>query len=112
MRKVKVGDFGISKTLTESQDFEAESRVGTSCYYPPEIIFGNRYSWEADIWGIGCLLLEMILLKRPTYTYKLLIKKFNQDDFKKLCSNFKSEFFKELLNGILVIDAKKRLHIN
>ncbi|GAB6029041.1 Serine/threonine-protein kinase Nek8 [Chamberlinius hualienensis] len=59
---VKLGDFGISIILfTRSQ---AETIVGTPCYLSPEQCEGKKYNKKSDMWSLGCILYEMVTLKR------------------------------------------------
>ena len=32
---------------------------------PPEVILGKPYDHKADVWAIGVVLYEMIMLKKP-----------------------------------------------
>jgi len=61
---VKLGDFGISKTLETGINF-VKTFIGTPSYMPPEVCSGEPYGFKADIWAIGCTLYEMTNLKRP-----------------------------------------------
>ncbi|XP_044169608.1 serine/threonine-protein kinase Nek9-like [Acropora millepora] len=60
---VKLGDFGIATILKGSKDM-AESVVGTPYYMSPEIIQGQRYNQKSDMWALGCVLYEMLTLKK------------------------------------------------
>lgn len=50
---LKIGDFGYSKNQHQS----LETQVGTTCYFPPEILdrHSGPYTLAADIWTLGCL---------------------------------------------------------
>lgn len=49
----------IQKSLeTSSQD--ATSRVGTLNYISPETMLGLPYSFPTDVWGLGCILYELM----------------------------------------------------
>lgn len=61
---VKLGDFGIAKTLEHTHDM-AKSAVGTPLYCSPEICMGKMYNSKSDIWSLGCILYELMSLKRP-----------------------------------------------
>lgn len=61
---MKITDFGISKQLDETQDF-ATTNVGTPFYMAPELCYGTGYCFKVDIWGLGCLLFEMLMNKKP-----------------------------------------------
>jgi len=50
---VVISDFGISTVLKEGS--RANTFCGTSFYLAPEIIQKNEYSYEVDLWSMGCL---------------------------------------------------------
>ena len=54
--QIKVIDFG-SATF---QDQYHSTIVSTRHYRAPEVILGLGWSFEADIWSIGCILVELI----------------------------------------------------
>ena len=60
---IKVGDFGVSKILKKGK--LASTVIGTPVYMSPEIINSNLYDHKIDIWSLGCVLYEMIMLKPP-----------------------------------------------
>jgi len=61
---VKLGDFGLSKQLSESV-YCATTNVGTPYYMSPEQVGGNKYDEKCDIWALGCIIHEMASLKVP-----------------------------------------------
>ena len=63
---VKLGDFGVARVLDSTQEL-ALTKVGTPCYIAPERCEGRPYSYEADVWGMGCLLYEL-LTTRPAFS--------------------------------------------
>lgn len=60
---VKVADFGLARTMKVLNDGESPdytNRVITIWYRPPELLLGSTdYGREVDIWGVGCLLMEL-----------------------------------------------------
>lgn len=62
----KLGDFGISKVLTETHQ-HAVSMVGTPFYLSPEMCLGRAYNHKSDVWALGCLLYELMSL-RPAFS--------------------------------------------
>jgi mitogen-activated protein kinase 15 len=57
--KVKVCDFGLSRTL-ESSFFNKPIMtefIATRWYRAPEVLFGSKsYSTKSDMWSLGCLI--------------------------------------------------------
>ena len=49
---VKLGDFGIARSLDNSLD-HAETQVGTPFYYSPEVCKGEPYNHKSDVWSLG-----------------------------------------------------------
>ena len=60
---VKLGDFGLSK-LIRGRDF-ASTYVGTPYYMCPEIYNGEKYTLEADVWAVGCVIYELCTHQPP-----------------------------------------------
>mmetsp|Transcript_20093 Transcript_20093/g.33397 ORF Transcript_20093/g.33397 Transcript_20093/m.33397 type:complete len:367 (+) Transcript_20093:64-1164(+) len=62
--QVKISDFGISSQLDSTNAF-CSTFVGTACYMAPERLSGGSYSYAADIWSFGLILLELALGSYP-----------------------------------------------
>lgn len=65
--QVKLSDFGIAKQVGESL---ASSLKGTPLYMAPEVLMTNEnskssYGFPADIWSLGCTVLELADGKPP-----------------------------------------------
>eukprot|EP00928_Gymnodinium_smaydae_P036717 TRINITY_DN25621_c0_g1_i2.p1 TRINITY_DN25621_c0_g1~~TRINITY_DN25621_c0_g1_i2.p1 ORF type:complete len:814 (-),score=167.37 TRINITY_DN25621_c0_g1_i2:73-2172(-) len=56
---LKLGDFGVAKALNSTGDL-ARTQIGTPFYMSPELINSKPYSYKSDIWGLGCVLYEII----------------------------------------------------
>lgn len=67
-RLLKLGDFGVSKTLKHQNDFTTTG-IGTAQYLSPEICTRQKYSYKSDIWSLGCVLYEMCALQ-PAFSGK------------------------------------------
>ena len=61
---VRLGDFGLSKVLSKTDDV-AEAQVGTPLYMSPELANGKPYDRGADVWAFGCTLFEAMSFKPP-----------------------------------------------
>jgi NIMA (never in mitosis gene a)-related kinase len=80
---VKLGDFGIAKVLSRfarmcvtgaaysladamicSTLEQAATSIGTPYYMSPEIMREKRYNHKSDMWSLGCVVYEMVALRR------------------------------------------------
>ncbi|KAL9085746.1 MAG: hypothetical protein Q9159_004515 [Coniocarpon cinnabarinum] len=61
---VYLADFGIAWRHADRASEEAHNKitdVGTTCYRPPEILFGRRdYNCSLDMWAAGCVAAEVV----------------------------------------------------
>ncbi|KAF9290482.1 G2-specific serine/threonine protein kinase [Mortierella alpina] len=64
-KNVKLGDFGLSRSLTNPQKAFAQTYVGTPFYMSPELINESVYDAKSDIWSLGCVVFEMCALQPP-----------------------------------------------
>ena len=64
---LKIGDFGISRFLSNSGAL-AQTQCGTPLYMSPEMAQGRAYTSAADVWALGCILYEMMSLSPPWLT--------------------------------------------
>ncbi|KAL4438410.1 hypothetical protein ABPG74_009449 [Tetrahymena malaccensis] len=60
----KISDFGFSKNIQEQDDI-AKTILGTKQTMAPELFENKRYTYSADIFGLGCILYYMIYQKYP-----------------------------------------------
>lgn len=63
---IKFCDMGLARSIIPESSRKMERprtpRVGSKFYMAPEVILGNpKYDYGADIWGIGCILAELLL---------------------------------------------------
>ena len=61
---VYLADFGIAWSPNDKGSEPADEKitdVGTTCYRPPELLFGDRkYGPALDMWAAGCVVAEMV----------------------------------------------------
>ncbi|KAE9618964.1 hypothetical protein Lal_00046993 [Lupinus albus] len=63
---IKLADFGASKHVAELATISgAKSMKGTPYWMAPEVILQTGHSFSADIWSVGCTLIEMATGKPP-----------------------------------------------
>ncbi|XP_059830540.1 mitogen-activated protein kinase kinase kinase 22 isoform X1 [Hypanus sabinus] len=64
---IKLGDFGASKRLQTicMSGTGIKSVTGTPYWMSPEVISGEGYGRKADVWSVGCTIVEMLTEKPP-----------------------------------------------
>jgi serine/threonine protein kinase len=80
---IKLGDFGLSRTLSSHEIAFAQTYVGTPYYMSPEIISSLPYTHASDIWALGCVLYEL-MTHSPPFTAKTqmgLFQKIKEGNF-------------------------------
>lgn len=110
--KVYLIDMGTAKELTNDTFFKTFTIIGTPHYMAPEVFEGNGYSFEVDLWSLGCLLYEFLCYGLPfgenasgdPYAVYTAIKKHNVT-FPKF---MKDEQAKSLINSLLIKQPKQR----
>ena len=68
---IKLGDFGISKVLENTND-QALTVQGTPYYMSPEVCESKPYNYASDVWALGCILYELCTLKHAFSSENLL----------------------------------------
>ncbi|OMJ81345.1 hypothetical protein SteCoe_18197 [Stentor coeruleus] len=94
--QVKLGDFGLARTISGNPQETYTNRVITLWYRPPELLLGaNQYSFEVDMWSAGCIIGE-ILARQPMFPEgdepKMLQKIYS------ICGTFNEETWPESCN--------------
>ncbi|XP_056122959.1 mitogen-activated protein kinase kinase kinase 2 [Rhinichthys klamathensis goyatoka] len=71
---VKLGDFGASRRLQTIclSGTGIKSVTGTPYWMSPEVISGEGYGRKADIWSIGCTVVEMLTQRPPWAEYEAM----------------------------------------
>ena len=112
---IKLIDFGNCEIFSNNFT-ETNRRIGTPSYLSPEIIDGENYSYETDIWSLGIIMYFMLSGKLP-FEGKSQIDIFNSIKNKFLNFNdrvwkYVSEDAKNLIKCMLIKNKNKRININ
>lgn len=65
---IKLGDFGLAKRVGNGEDGtlgRTRSICGTRNYLPPEMLTGQMYGTEADMWSFGVVVYRMLVGEFP-----------------------------------------------
>lgn len=105
---VKLGDFGISRVMTNTADM-ASTCVGTPSYLSPELCRDVPYSSKSDIWALGCLLYEMCSLRPPFAATNLLslFYKITKGEYDPV-ANVYSDSISSLIQSMLCLNPENR----
>ena len=105
---IKLGDFGISKVLENTND-QAMTVQGTPYYMSPEVCQNKPYNYKSDIWALGCILYELCTLQHAFHAENLLglVYKIVQDKHDPIPSSYSDEM-KNLVALILNKNDKER----
>lgn len=105
---IKIGDWGLMQ-IDRTDDWSAKKTKGiqTQSYKAPEVHFTGKYTYKADIWSLGLMLLEASIKTRLTSgseTYSDVIEMLD----KILCFKVKEECKKDTINGKAFLKFKKK----
>ncbi|KAB5553673.1 hypothetical protein PHYPO_G00041310 [Pangasianodon hypophthalmus] len=108
---VKLGDFGASKRLQTicMSSTGVRSVTGTPYWMSPEVISGDGYGRKADVWSLGCTVVEMLTEKPPWAEYEAMaaIFKIATQPTNPMLPSYISEQTKDFIRRIFV-EAKHR----
>ncbi|KAI0362201.1 Pkinase-domain-containing protein [Trametes cingulata] len=66
---IKISDFGISKKIDDNllpgHRAHRPSLQGSVFWMAPEVVQQKAYTFKADIWSVGCLVVEMLTGEHP-----------------------------------------------
>ena len=105
---VKLGDFGLSRELSEESIF-AYSHVGTPYYMSPEQIEESKYNEKSDIWSLGCFLYELLTFHPPfqAKNHIQLAKKITNCELEKIDSYYSEELWR-IITWMLKVNYNER----
>ncbi|XP_059159257.1 mitogen-activated protein kinase kinase kinase 2-like [Physella acuta] len=110
---VKIADFGLSKIVEKNND-PLVVEEGTVRYIAPEVIAGTsdtEYYSRADIWSVGCTVVEMITKKPPNASIpspKAVLNVFNNEDLVFTLPEHSSKELKDFLDKTFTQEPRKR----
>ena len=68
--QVKLADFGVAAKMDGRLDTHANSVVGTPYWMAPEIIQMSGFTTSADIWSLGCTVVELMTGAPPYFEHQ------------------------------------------
>ena len=112
---IKLIDFSSCEIFSELKQ-ETNRRIGTPSYVSPEVINGENYSYECDIWSLGVLMFFLLSGKLPfdgitPNDIFNSIKNKNISFNEKIWNDISLEA-KNLIKCMLIKDKNRRININ
>jgi len=94
--------------LDNTKDF-ANTCIGTPYYMSPELFKNKPYSYESDVWALGCVLYEMCNLRHAFEAQSLngLALKILRGSYPSIISSY-SKQLRDLITSCLSIKKKDR----
>ncbi|EKX49520.1 hypothetical protein GUITHDRAFT_67704 [Guillardia theta CCMP2712] len=108
-RQMALGDFGISKSLSSTEDM-ASTVIGTPYYMSPELCQNQPYNHKSDMWAVGCLLYEVVMLRHAFEAKNLneLVLNIMQGKFPPVNEDEWGKDISKLVEDLLQQDPAKR----
>ena len=102
----KLGDLNVSKVAHRGLGC---TQTGTPYYASPEVWKDNPYDLKSDIWSLGCVTYEMIMLRTPfrAETMEGLFKKIMKGEYQKINKKY-SEDLGYVISLLLQVGPKAR----
>ncbi|XP_011100411.1 mitogen-activated protein kinase kinase kinase ANP1 [Sesamum indicum] len=99
---VKIADFGCAKAADEA------SIGGTPMFMAPEVARGEEQSFPADIWALGCTIIEMSTGKSPWPNEPSTLHRIAFSGETPRIPTFLSDIARDFLSKCLRVDPRER----
>ena len=102
----KLGDLNVSKITTRGLGY---TQTGTPYYASPEVWKDKPYNLKSDIWSLGCVFYELIMLTTPfkAKSMKDLFVKVKKGEYPPIYNTF-SPKFQIVIDNILRVKPEER----
>ena len=98
---VKIGDFGLATRL--DGQCRRVTICGTPNYIAPEVLYKQAYSYEADVWALGCILYALLVGQPPfdTATLKEIYARICNNNYREVDDTIASRSGQDLIKWLL-----------
>ena len=107
---LKLTDYEVCKKLKTFTE-KCSGRVGTLKYMAPEILQGDKYGRECDLWSLGVIIYTLFFKEFPFdgETDEKLIEQINSNNDNKIIKKTGNLCLDDLIDKLLKKDPMKRL---
>ena len=102
--RVVLADFGLCKNALRN----GSTVAGTLAYMAPETLINGMTSQASDVWALGIIIYELAVLKKPLFWQGQDPKDVFVPGWKPDLSAVTSDFIRETLEKIFVLDPEER----
>ncbi|XP_038883085.1 mitogen-activated protein kinase kinase kinase 18-like [Benincasa hispida] len=109
---IKIADFGCARRVEE---VSGGNWAGTPIFMAPEVARGKKQGFAADVWGVGCAVIQMVTGRPPWANVSdpvAAIYRIGAGDELPEIPRFMSEQGKDFLRRCLIRDPEKRWSVN
>ncbi|KAF0772921.1 serine/threonine-protein kinase nekl-3-like isoform X1 [Aphis craccivora] len=114
--KIKLGDFGFSKDITNGVDMTCRSVLGSPLYMSPERMLHQKYYFDSDVWSMACVIYELVALQAPfhlnTLDMNLMTKRIINGFYPPIPSDIYSIKITNFIDSCIIVDHKFRPNIS
>jgi len=104
---LKITDFGLSEAITSAQLKEDDFVMGTPGYIAPEVLQGDLYDVEVDLWSLG-IILYILLCGYPPFLQEDVSQGLCVLDFSMEAWSAVSLEAREVVIGLLHVNPAER----
>ena len=106
--ELKITDFGLAEAIKSAKFSTDDFTMGTPGYLAPEVLKGDLYDTEVDLWSLG-VIVYILLCGFPPFLQEDVSQGLCDVDFDSIqeWSAVSSEA-KEVVSGLLQVDPEKR----
>ena len=107
---LKLTDYEVTKKIKTFTE-KCTSRVGTLKYMAPEILEGNKYGRECDLWSLGITIYTLFFKEFPFdgETDNILVKQINSNENNNYIKKTGNIQLDDLIRKLLIKDPIKRM---
>lgn len=109
---IKIADFGSARRVEE---VSGGNLAGTPIFMAPEVARGEKQGFAADVWGVGCAVIQMVTGRAPWANVSdpvAAIYRIGSGDDLPEIPGFMSEQGKDFLRRCLIRDPEERWSVN
>ena len=107
---IKLSDYGCNRGILSLLKNNYYKNMGTIAYMAPEILKGDKYNYESDLWSIGIIIYRLIFGKLPFIGEGNILFNKNEKLGNNLLKKTGNVDLDDLIQKLLEKDPEKRIN--